>query len=92
MSIKEKNMKKLNLATRQLERPDRAAKRKPLRPGSLAVAVVALLAMGVASYSIAMGAEGRADDRPAKFGIRGRLRVRPESGLMPYLDILEVVE
>jgi hypothetical protein len=63
-------MKKLNLATRQLERSDRAAKRKPLRPGWLAVAVVALLVMGVASYSIAMGAEGRADDRPTKFGIR----------------------
>jgi hypothetical protein len=68
MSIKEKNMNNLSLGIHELESPDRAAKK--LRLGLLAAAIVALLAMGVANYSTAMGAQGKPDDPPAKFGIR----------------------
>ena len=41
------------------------------RPSSLASALaIAFLEIAVAGYSIAVGAEGQADDKRAKFGIR----------------------
>jgi hypothetical protein len=61
---------KSNLITHKLEGRDRAAKSMRRRPGSLTAAIAALVVVAVASYSIAVGAEIQADDKPAKFGIR----------------------
>jgi len=63
-------MNNLSLGIHELESPDGAAKKIRRSPGSLAMAIVALLAMGVATHSIGMSAQGKPDDPPAKFGIR----------------------